>query len=94
MVKTLRTFQATPVRMATDGSRTLDSGLRDPKWCCEARSVILDLGRSGEKSRLSSFELKSHLLSFLGWLDSLHTMPALAWYEGYPAILGTRAGEI
>ena len=27
------------------------------------RSVILDSGRSGEKSRLSSFELKSHLLS-------------------------------
>ena len=51
------------LRMATDGSRKLDSGLRDPKWCCEARSVILDLGRSGEKSRLSSFELKSHLLS-------------------------------
>ena len=24
------------LRMATDGSRTLDSGLRDPKWCCEA----------------------------------------------------------
>ena len=51
------------LRMATDGSRTLDSGLRDPKWCCEARFVILDSGRSGEKSRLSSFELKSHLLS-------------------------------
>ena len=28
-------------------------------------------------------------LSFLGWLVSLYTMPALTWYKGLPAILGT-----
>ena len=42
------------LRMATDGSRTLDSGLRDPKSCCEGSFPDLGARTLGRKI---SFEL-------------------------------------